>query len=279
MAPATVITALEDWGVAEVVTVNSALVSPWRTVTVAGTVATPVLLLDRFSASPPTPAGPLSVRRAVNAAPPAPVCVVAPAPARLVGFLGCKVSVTGSAGVSVSAPILVTPRPVAVMVKGVRCETGDSTATLKLADLAPAATVTEAGLLSKVGWLLDSVTITPPAGAGPTSETDPTNDVGGRGGACSDFNTTRSSAAEGTLMTAVWLTLLAVALTLTATDWEPGVQRKVIAAELAPAGTVTLGATLITAGMLLESCTTCPAAGAGAFSVTLPDTLCVQTGC
>jgi hypothetical protein len=52
-----------------------------------------------------------------------------------------------------------------------------------------------------------------------------------------------------------------------------------MAAELAPAGTVTVGATLITVGMLLESWTTWPAAGAGPLRVTLPNTLCVQTDC
>ena len=164
-----------------------------------------------------------------------------------------KASVSGSAGISVPVPIRVTPRPVAVMENGVRCDTGERTVTLKLADLAPAGTVTEGGLVSSVGSLLESVTITPPTGAEPASVTVPVNEVGGRGGICSVFKATASSEADGTFMIAVWLTLLALALRLTTTDWLPGAQRKVMGAEVAPAGTITVGATLITAGMLLES--------------------------
>ena len=60
-----------------VLTVNVALLAPAATVTLAGTVAVDVLLLDRETATPPLGAGPLSVT--------VPVEVCTP-PVTLVGF-------------------------------------------------------------------------------------------------------------------------------------------------------------------------------------------------
>ena len=60
-----------------VLTVNVALLAPAATVTLAGTVAVDVLLLDRETATPPLGAGPLSVTVPVEVCPP---------PVTLVGF-------------------------------------------------------------------------------------------------------------------------------------------------------------------------------------------------
>ena len=53
-----------------VVTVNVALVAPAATVTLAGTVATPVLLLVSATATPPAGAGPFNVTVPVDGLPP-----------------------------------------------------------------------------------------------------------------------------------------------------------------------------------------------------------------
>ena len=53
-----------------VLTVNVALLAPAATVTLAGTVAVGVLLLERETVAPPVGAGPLSVTVPVEADPP-----------------------------------------------------------------------------------------------------------------------------------------------------------------------------------------------------------------
>jgi hypothetical protein len=57
-------------GTARVVTVNVALVAPAGTVTLAGTVATAVLLLERETRAPPPGAGAFSVTLPVEGDPP-----------------------------------------------------------------------------------------------------------------------------------------------------------------------------------------------------------------
>ena len=59
-----------DMVTALVVTVNVALLAPAATVTLAGTVAVDVLLLERETAAPPVSAGPLSVTVPVEGDPP-----------------------------------------------------------------------------------------------------------------------------------------------------------------------------------------------------------------
>ena len=79
-----------------------ALVAPAATVTLAGTRAAPVLLLESDTTAPPAAAGPLSVTVPVED------CVP---PVTLVGFSVNEDNVTGggAAGFTASAAVLVVP--------------------------------------------------------------------------------------------------------------------------------------------------------------------------
>jgi hypothetical protein len=81
-----------------VLTVKVALVAPRGTVTVGGTVATLVLLLDRETSAPSLGAGPLSVTVPVEELPP-------------VTLAGLRLSDerVGAGGVTVSTAVWVTP--------------------------------------------------------------------------------------------------------------------------------------------------------------------------
>ena len=82
-------------------TVNVALVAPAATVTLEGTVATNVSLLESATCAPPDGAGPLSVTVPVEESP----------PVTLVGLNASevRVGVGGAAGFTVSEAVLVTP--------------------------------------------------------------------------------------------------------------------------------------------------------------------------
>ena len=79
-----------------VVTMNVAVVAFAATVTLAGTCAAAVLLLDRVTAAPLAGAGPLNVTVAVEVFPP-------------VTEVGLKVTVLSAAAVTVKVVVLVTP--------------------------------------------------------------------------------------------------------------------------------------------------------------------------
>ncbi len=145
-----------------VLTVNVALLAPAATVTLAGTVAVDVLLLERVTVAPPAGAGPLSVTVPVEGDP----------PVTLVGFSVSKESVGGACGSTVSEAVLVTPAYDAEMVTGVDAVTA-LVLTVNVALLAPAATVTLAGTVAVDVLLLERVTAAPPAGADPLSVTVP----------------------------------------------------------------------------------------------------------
>jgi hypothetical protein len=83
---------------ARVVTTNAAPVAPAGMVTLAGTVATTVLLLVRATRAPPVRAGPLSMTVPVEGDP----------PLTLVGFNTSEVRVGGCA-ITVSEAVFVTP--------------------------------------------------------------------------------------------------------------------------------------------------------------------------
>ena len=86
---------------ARVVTVKAALVTPAGMVTVAGTVAAVVSLLERETMAPAVGAGPLSVTLPMEGDP----------PLTLVGFSVSEVRVgpDGGCGVTMSEAVLVTP--------------------------------------------------------------------------------------------------------------------------------------------------------------------------
>ena len=89
-----------DAATALVVTVKFALVAPAGTVTLEGTLAIAVLLLESVTWAPPAGAGPLRVT--------VPVDDCAP-PTTLAGFRASDERGGGAEGVTVSAAVLLTP--------------------------------------------------------------------------------------------------------------------------------------------------------------------------
>jgi hypothetical protein len=157
-----------DASTALVLTVNVALVAPAATVTLDGTLAAAVLLLDSATTAPPDGAAPLSVTVPVEDCTP---------PTTLVGFTESEESVGagGGVGVTVSDADLVTLLKVAEMVTAVDAATA-LVLTVNVALVAPAATVTLDGTLAAAVLLLESATTAPPDGAAPLSVTVPVED-------------------------------------------------------------------------------------------------------
>ena len=143
-------------------TVKVALVAPAATVTLAGTVATEVRLLERVTTAPPVGAGPESVTVPVDGA----------GPLTVVGF---RVKALSVGAVTVNVAVWAVPR-VPVIVTEVFVATA-LVVTVKVAVVAFAATVTLAGTLAAAVLLLDRVTTAPPAGAGPVKVTVPVEEV------------------------------------------------------------------------------------------------------
>jgi len=151
-----------------VLTVKLAVVAPAATVTLAGTRAAAVLLLESATTAPPEGAAPLNVTVPVDD------CVP---PVTLVGFRVNEDSVTGGgvAGFTVSVAVLVVPPNAALIVTAVAALTA-LVLTVKLAVVAPGATVTLAGTRAAAVLLLESATTAPPAGAAPLNVTVPVED-------------------------------------------------------------------------------------------------------
>src|SRR5258708_7872478 len=133
-------------------------------VTLAGTVATAVLLLESEMTAPPLGAGALSVTAPVEGFP----------PVTLVGFSVSEVRVgpDGGWGVTVSEAVCVTPAYDPETVTGVELATA-VVVTCTVARVSPAATVTLAGTVAAEVLLLDREATVPPVGAGPLSITVP----------------------------------------------------------------------------------------------------------
>ena len=135
-----------------------ALACPEGTVTVIGTDAVDVALLARLTTAPALPAGPLSVTVAVELFP----------PANEGGFKAIPTSVNGTSE-SVADWLVLPKEP--VMVTGRVSETV-LVVTVKVAEVAPAATIIELGAAASG---LDEVSdiVVPLLGAGPLSVTVP----------------------------------------------------------------------------------------------------------
>jgi len=158
-----------------VVILKLALVAPAATVTLAGMPATVVLLLDSVTTAPP--AGAAEVKVTVP---------VLPAPPTTLAGLTVSVDRVGAAatGFTVNTAVRVMPPKLAEMVGAVEAVTVD-VAIVKVALVAPAATVTLAGTLATALELL-RLTTAPPAGAPevsvtvPCDELPPTTELGAR---------------------------------------------------------------------------------------------------
>lgn len=133
-----------------VLTGNVALVNPAATVTLDGTVATEVLLLESAITAPPAGAGPLSVTVPVEELPPARLDALNVADAR-----------TG--GMTVIELVCVAPLRTAEITVVVAVATG-LVLIVNVVLVAPSGIVTVAGTLT-AGLLLDKDTTAPPVGA------------------------------------------------------------------------------------------------------------------
>src|SRR2546428_647522 len=144
-----------------VVTVNVALVAPPGTVTfpTAGTLAAAVLLFERVTTALGAVSAALRVTVATEELP----------PTTLGGFSARLETVRGGGGAggeTVSSAVLVTPPEEAVIVMGMDAGT-EGVVTLKMAVVAPAATVTLAGTVAPMVLLLGRLTIVGADGAAP----------------------------------------------------------------------------------------------------------------
>jgi len=239
-----------------VVTVKVADDDPVGTVTLTGTVAAAVLLLDKLTTAPPVGAAAVRVTVPVDGT----------VPATSVGF---KLNEDNAAGaVTVSEVVLVIPPYVPEIVTEVEAATA-FVVMIKVAVVAPAATVTLAGVVAAAVLLEESVTSTPPPGAGPVRVTVPVDEAGPT--TLVGFTVTDVKAAAGLTVIAVVLVVAANVLemlTVVVLVTAAVVTAKVAVA--APAGTVTPAGTVATAVLLLDSVTSDPPAGAAPVSVIVP---------
>ena len=143
------------------VTVKVAEVWPWATVTEAGTLAAELLELESATAMPPLPAA--DVRVTVPVAVP-PLAIVLELTDRLLS--------AGGGGLTVTPKVLLTLEYEAVKVTDV-AELTVPAVTVKVAEVWPWATVTEAGTLAAELLELESATAMPPLPAADVSVTVP----------------------------------------------------------------------------------------------------------
>jgi hypothetical protein len=146
-----------------VCTVNVRLVAPAGTVTLDGTVARDVLLLDKFTTAPPVGAGPVRVTVPVESSPASTVPGLSVSDDRLAA---------GGGGVTVKFAVRVTALYTAEIVT-IFVALTETVVTVKFAVVAPAATVTLAGTVATPVLALESETTAPPLGAALVNVTVP----------------------------------------------------------------------------------------------------------
>ena len=242
-----------------VLTVKLALVFPACTVTLDGTVATDVLLLESVTTAPPEGAAAVRVTVPVDLFP----------PLTMVGFRVSEESVTVAGGVMVrEACTELLPR-VAVITAVVVVVT-DVVVTVNEAVVAPAVTVTLPGTLAEE-LLLAKLTTVPPAGAALLKVTVPRDALPPR--TLLGFNVSEETVTvdAGVMVMEAWAVLLprAAVITTAVLLRTPDLVRTVKVALVAPAGTVTLAGTRANELLLLNPTTT-PPDGAAALRVTVP---------
>jgi hypothetical protein len=164
---------------------------------------------------------------------------------------------------------LVTPPTEAEMLTVEVCPTG-LVVTPKLAVIAPAATVTLAGTVATVGWLLVRPTAKPPEGAGPLRVTLPIT-VAPPGTLVGLRVTSRTLGVTCRLAFLIAPPVLAEMTTLEVCTTSLVITEKL--APLFPAATVTLAGTVATVRLLLLRSTPQPPVGARPFRVTWPVTV------
>jgi hypothetical protein len=233
-----------------VVTLKVALVAPAVTVTLAGVVADG-LSSTRVTTAFPVGAGPLRVTVPVEGLPPATAA-------------GLNVTDAGEGGLIVRVAVWL-PLRVPVMVTLAAALTA-MVVTVKVAVVAPAATVTLAGVVADA-LLSDKVTVEPPVGASPFKVTVPVEDVPPM--TAVGLISTDASAGGVIVRVAVRLVPLKDAVTVTFVLLLTAIVVTVNVAVAAPAGTVTL-AGLVADELLSERVITTPAAGAKPVKVTVP---------
>lgn len=142
-----------------VLTLKVATVAPAGKFTLGGTVAAPVLLLDRETTTPSLGAGPLSVTAPVEVSP-------------AVTLEGLSASEARVGGITASDAVRVTPLNEAEIVTEDNVPTG-VVITPNVTAVDPPAIVTLPGTVATPVLLLDRVTTAPPLGAGALSVTVP----------------------------------------------------------------------------------------------------------
>jgi hypothetical protein len=145
-----------------VVIVKLAVVVPAAMVTALGNCAADTLLLCKRTSAPPLGAGPFSVTVPVELAP----------PTTEVGLLLIEDKL---AALTLRDAVRLAPN-VAVMVMDVLVATAE-VVTVKVVEVLPAGTVTEAGTLPAPVLLLDKAMASPPVGAAPLRVTVPVDEL------------------------------------------------------------------------------------------------------
>jgi hypothetical protein len=238
--------------------VNVAEVAPAATVADAGTVAFVVSELVSATTTPPAFALPFSVTVPVDAVPET-------------TEVGLKVTVAMSAGLTVIDAVTAVCCFTAETVTGVAAAT-PSVVTVNVADVEPAATVTEGGTVAVDVLELERKTGTPPVGAAAEMVTVPVRLLP---------PTTVAGASErmvGSGAVAVSEALVEdvprVAVTVVPTSLPTATVVAVNVAVEVVAGTVTDAGTIMTAVFEDPSVTTVPPVGAGPLRVTVPVDVC-----